>query len=155
MLLTLRDRTDVTNVRAAEQEQQMNWANSKPNRIAMETRKDSDDSIVTDDDIDLIDAPAVEIEDTGSVECNERAEEMKKEKQMPDVTVLTVSKYGVGSAMVDTHVNTEPKPVLRGEITTNTYLDVPSNINTSICNIPQAAEITSSSIAQRIGCLGC
>ena len=74
---------------------------------------------------------------------------------MPDVTVLTVSKYGIGSAMVDTHVNTEPKPVLRGEITTNTYLDVPSNINTSICNIPQAAEKTSSSIAQRIGCLGC
>ena len=58
----------------------------------METENDSDDSNVTNDNVDLIDAPAVEIEDTGSIEWDERAEEIRQGNQLADVTGLTVQR---------------------------------------------------------------
>ena len=58
----------------------------------METENDSDDSNVTNDNVDVIDAPAVEIEDTGSIEWDERAEEIRQGNQLADVTGLTVQR---------------------------------------------------------------
>ena len=58
----------------------------------METENDSDYSNVTKDNVDVIDAPAVEIEDTGSIEWDERAEEIRQGNQLADVTGLTVQR---------------------------------------------------------------